>query len=242
MRLKVAYCKCSDSLAEINSEFLSSQPIEIGKQSLNFSQATLNGLVDGIIVFDCQQNICQYNRKFIEMWNIEEIMLVTMDYDGLLAMMTKELKNPKDYIAKDKKINANQEQESCDDFEFKDGTIVARYSKPQYFEGRVVGRVISFRDVTRYKELEKGMAHLEDMKAILEIAAAVGHEVRNPLTTIRGFLQMLLNKKECIRQWEYYALMIEELDCANGIITEFLSIAKENVSADEKQELNNKYI
>lgn len=58
------------------------------------------------------------------------------------------------------------------------------------------------------------------------MAAGIGHEIRNPMTTVRGFLQMLQNKKEYAKDKKYFHLMLEELDRANSIITEFLSMAK----------------
>ncbi|MCL6639104.1 MAG: PAS domain S-box protein [Firmicutes bacterium] len=81
-------------------------------------------------------------------------------------------------------------------------------------------------DITERKQLEKEMARLDRLHLIGEMAAGIGHEIRNPMTTVRGFLQMLGSKEECAKYREYYKLMIEELDRANAIITEFLSLAK----------------
>jgi len=93
-------------------------------------------------------------------------------------------------------------------------------------------------DITERKQLEKEMARLDRLHLIGEMAAGIGHEIRNPMTTVRGFLQMLGNKEECANYKEYYILMIEELDRANTIITEFLSLAK-NKAVDLKiQNLN----
>jgi len=81
-------------------------------------------------------------------------------------------------------------------------------------------------DITERKQIEKEMARLERLNLVGEMAAGIGHEIRNPMTTVRGFLQMLDRKKECERYKEYFNLMIEELNRANSIITEFLSMAK----------------
>lgn len=223
---------------EIHPEFLENKSLATDKESLKLLQATLNGAVDGIIVLDCKKNICQYNCSFMEMWNVDEIMMVTTDYEHLLAFMTEQLKTPNEYKEKDEQLYAQPAEESCDAFERKDGRIFERYCKPQWFAGDIVGHVLSFRDITKYKDVEKGMAHLERLNIIGEMAASIGHEVRNPMTTIRGFLQILLNKRECIRQWEYYALMIEELDRANGIITEFLSLGKAKIISTQLQDMN----
>jgi len=58
------------------------------------------------------------------------------------------------------------------------------------------------------------------------IAAGIAHEVRNPLTTVRGYLQFVQDEApERIKQL-FNDLLIPELDRANGIITDFLSITK----------------
>lgn len=96
-------------------------------------------------------------------------------------------------------------------------------------------------DITEQKRLEKEMARLDRLNLIGEMAAGIGHEIRNPMTTVRGFLQMLGEKQDCARYREYYNLMIDELDRANSIITEFLSLAK-NKAIDLKVQNLNKII
>lgn len=81
-------------------------------------------------------------------------------------------------------------------------------------------------DVTRLRQMEKEMFRLERLNLVGEMAAGIGHEIRNPMTTVRGFLQMLRGKEDCAKYKSYYDLMIEELDRSNSIITEYLSLAK----------------
>lgn len=70
------------------------------------------------------------------------------------------------------------------------------------------------------------LARLDRLNLIGEMAASIGHEVRNPLTTIRGFLQLFRTKPEYAHHRDHFDMMICELDRANSIITEFLSLAK----------------
>lgn len=90
---------------------------------------------------------------------------------------------------------------------------------------QINGVIIYLRDITAKLEMEQEMARLERLNLIGEMAAGIGHEVRNPMTTVRGFLQLLGNKQDCAMYRDFYDLMIEELDRANSIISEFLSLA-----------------
>lgn len=93
-------------------------------------------------------------------------------------------------------------------------------------------------DITERKRVEKEMARLEQLNLVGEMAAGIGHEIRNPMTTVRGFLQLLRDKKDCSKYNNYYELMIEELDRANSIIAEFLTMAKNKAVKKERQNLN----
>ena len=93
-------------------------------------------------------------------------------------------------------------------------------------------------DVTEQKRMEKEIARLDRLNLLGEMAAGIGHEVRNPMTTVRGFLQMLGGKEDCAKYKQYFDLMIEELDRANSIITEFLSLARNKVIEQKECNLN----
>lgn len=83
------------------------------------------------------------------------------------------------------------------------------------------------------------MIRLDRLKIVGEMAAGIAHEIRNPMTTVRGFLQMLGNKEGCVQFKDYFSLMIEELDRANSIINEFLSVARNKPVNLSVQNLNN---
>lgn len=93
-------------------------------------------------------------------------------------------------------------------------------------------------DITNRKQTEQEIARLDRLNLIGQMAAGLGHEIRNPMTTVRGFLQMLGAKKECQSYTDYFNLMINELDRANSIITEYLSVAKNNNNKLTMQNLN----
>ncbi len=93
-------------------------------------------------------------------------------------------------------------------------------------EGNPSGLLGALTDLTEHREMQRSMARLDQYRIIGEMAAAIGHEVRNPMTTVRGFLQLLNEGDDFVGKKEYFDLMIEEIDRANSIITDFLSLGK----------------
>ncbi|WP_378956464.1 ATP-binding protein [Pelosinus sp. sgz500959] len=93
-------------------------------------------------------------------------------------------------------------------------------------------------DVTERKLMEKEMSRMDRLNLIGEMAAGIAHEIRNPLTTVRGFLQSFMRRKEFTQFDSQLNLMITELDRANSIITEYLSLAKDKPLDQSPQNLN----
>lgn len=87
-------------------------------------------------------------------------------------------------------------------------------------------------------EQTESMARLDRLNIVGEMAASIGHEVRNPMTTVRGFLQFLGNKPDFQNSRGHFNLMISEMDRANKIITEFLALAKNKAMDFKGRDLN----
>lgn len=83
-----------------------------------------------------------------------------------------------------------------------------------------------FHDLTERRQMEMEISRLDRLNLVGEMAASIGHEIRNPMTTVYGYLQMMRNDKNHHQDIDCLDLMLEELDSANKIITEFLYLAK----------------
>lgn len=92
--------------------------------------------------------------------------------------------------------------------------------------GNIIGTSAVARDITRHRRLEKEIAQLDKLNTIVELASVISHEVRNPMTTVKGFLQLLYNKIKDNEFKEYFEIMIEEMDRVNSILQEFNTIGK----------------
>ncbi|NYE07451.1 PAS domain S-box-containing protein [Bacillus niacini] len=97
--------------------------------------------------------------------------------------------------------------------------------------------LVVLNDITERVHLENEMYRLDRLNLIGEMAAGIAHEIRNPMTTVQGFLQLSRNRADNLST-DFIDLMLEELNRANSIITEFLNLAKNKISVKKKQNLN----
>ena len=91
-------------------------------------------------------------------------------------------------------------------------------------DGSRKGLVVIGRDITALKETESMLRQSEKMSVLGELAAGIAHEIRNPLTTIKGFMQM--GQEKTINLDQHMDVIVEEIDRINDIVTELLVIAK----------------
>lgn len=102
-------------------------------------------------------------------------------------------------------------------------------------EGRIERVVGVFRFLNHIKEAEK-------QTLASRIAAGIAHEIRNPLTTVRGYLQLLQGRVDEETAEMFQSLLIPEIDRANKIITDFLRISKPGTVKRELLEVKDFFI
>lgn len=107
-------------------------------------------------------------------------------------------------------------------------------------DGKAIGRVLLLQDLTFLKEMEKKMRRHEQLAALGKMAAGVAHEVRNPLSSIKGFATLLGSKfSEGSDEDEAARLLVHEVERLNRSITELLDFAKPLPLNLEKVDIGN---
>ena len=94
-------------------------------------------------------------------------------------------------------------------------------------------------DITDNLRYQKELIKLEHLNILGQMSASIAHEIRNPLQTIKGFLQFLQSKEGVLPYQKQFTLMIDELNRANQIITEFLSLSRTKPTNLELLDINN---
>jgi len=105
--------------------------------------------------------------------------------------------------------------------------------------GESEGAMAVFLPVERLHELENAVIKAEKLAVLGQLVAGVVHEIRNPLTAIGGFLELLQKQLKGTSKENYIAVMLAELKHVNRLITELLSLTKPGYPKRVKCIINN---
>ncbi|MEH7116781.1 ATP-binding protein [Neobacillus vireti] len=108
----------------------------------------------------------------------------------------------------------------------KDGSWIEFESKCMPVSGNednVENIVIISRDISERRKSEEILLQSEKLSIVGELAAGVAHEIRNPLTTIKGFVQLYKSENSSI---QYNDILLSELERIEAITSELLSLGK----------------
>ncbi|WP_226377719.1 two-component system sensor histidine kinase NtrB [Citrifermentans bremense] len=155
--------------------------------------ATIESTMDGIMAVDANGDVVAYNRRFMEMWGLEDEDLTGGDSNDLLLSLLGEIKDPVLFFEKVSELYWQPESESYDVIELRDGRCFERFSRPRPTDGgRPAGRVWTFHDITELKKLESQLLHAQKMEAIGTLAGGIAHDFNNIMTAVIGYTDLLM--------------------------------------------------
>ena len=134
--------------------------IELEK-TLSMLEATFDSTPDGIMVVIDQENSVDFNDQFLQMWGLPQEILRTRYNEPGFELLLEKVKYPQQYLRKIQELNENPERDSYDIFEFADGRVVERYTKPFTVGEKIIGRVWFFHDISANMEAQKALEENE---------------------------------------------------------------------------------
>jgi PAS domain S-box-containing protein len=160
------------------------------EQSHSLLCAILDSTADGILVVDECGKILSFNKKLVDLWNIPESILELRDYKIVINFLAKQLKFPENFIHKFQEVDSQANASGYDLLEFQDGRYFTCYTQPQRLAEQIIGRAISFRDITEQKIAEASLQKAHDL---LEV------RVQERTTQLRHANEQLQSSKERFR-------------------------------------------
>jgi two-component system sensor histidine kinase HydH len=192
------------------------------KQTKDYTRQVVANMANGLLSIDAKGTIASYNLLALGLLGIEESKAKGMDLKTVLDFKASGIQ--------DTLTNCTSVLEFEIYHQKKPGEKIplALSATPiQENPDTCEGAVIVLRDLTEIKQLEEKVRRSEKLAAIGELAAGVAHEIRNPLSSIRGFAQFLRHALRDKPQDQQYAeTMVTEVDRINNVVTDLLTFAR----------------
>ncbi len=211
---------------DITSRKKAEETLKIKSKQL---ESFIENNVDGILIFNQNGEVVHSNKAFGTMfgWTREEIQGVHLYDLGFI---------PEEIIAEVKRFESKVKQGM---FIFGEETIRVRKDGVKVdvilsaapihdAQGNLDGWSVTLRDITEWKMSQIMLQNTEKLSVAGQLAAGIAHEIRNPITSIKGFIYLMKNgfgDKE-----EYFKIMSSECERIEGILSELLILAKPQIN------------
>ncbi|MFA6382162.1 MAG: PAS domain S-box protein [Candidatus Buchananbacteria bacterium] len=144
------------------------------KQETSLLNSITQTSLEGILVISKAGKVVFCNQQFLNLWKIPNRLASLKDDKKLLAYVVSQLAKPKEFLAKVNYLYRHPSLTSSDQINFKDGRVFDRQSIPQSIDGKIVGRVWRFNDITENQERQNQLVLSEQKYRRLFEAAKDG--------------------------------------------------------------------
>jgi PAS domain S-box-containing protein len=159
------------------------------------------------------EKIIGYNRSDFIGKNVADLLPQTHRHKKVLEQLTKVVEDQCPHTFEMEVVHRNGQPL----------TFVST-SLPIIVNDQIAGIICNSRDVTELRQTEERLRRTDKLTVVGELSASVAHEIRNPLTSLKGLVQLLQMEDE--KHQLYYQIMLDELNRINHIVSELLLLAK----------------
>ena len=207
------------SRAELQETKLDLDKLEILHESI------INSITSGLIVLDDKERVILFNPTAGKILDIHSRQISGLSLASALPVIWQ-------HVQSVLKIRPSVNIPPFMDFPYQtpDGAKIylrLSISPLRYLSSGKGGKIIVFQDVTEIKRIEENMKKVEGLALVGEMAAGIAHEIRNPMASISGSIEVL---KEGL-VWDstenrLMAIVSREIDRLNQLISDFLLFAR----------------
>jgi two-component system sensor histidine kinase PilS (NtrC family) len=172
------------------------------KKLRNINELVLENMPSAVVAIDHKGKLIPFNSKFNEIVTEEKINEIFKESGAYLE--EKEIRFQDNLL----------------------GTRYLRVKERQLNEDDILSRVYILDDVTEIRNAEWNVREQEKLAAVGKLATGIAHEIRNPLASISGSVQLLSQQASEPEDLKLFNIVIKETDRLNDLISEFLDYAK----------------
>jgi PAS domain S-box-containing protein len=223
---KLIFCVCRDITERNKMDKAIKQAAEEWKR-------TFDSITDGISIHDREFRILQANKAFADIFHMEPSQII-----GRLCYELHKGQKPHSGCPH-KQTLATKEPAGSEFYESNLGKYLHESTSPIFNEkGEVVATVHITRDVTEQKQQNERLMMTDRLASLGELASGAAHELNNPLTSIIGFAQLLMEKETPDDIREDLKLIYSEAQRAVSVTNNLLSFARKHTPRKQPNQIN----
>lgn len=188
-----------------------------------FKEQVLNNIDTGIVTFDLNYKVSSYNKRALEILELSTSTIFNLQHSTIFKQLFEH--NPFKQISKQGGGAVYRLLETNENGKHK----VIYYSMHQMYDSmnNQIGYLLSINDETEKKKLEQKLITQEKLHALGQLVAGVAHEIRNPLTSIKTFIELIPSKYD---QPQFRKVLMEylpvEVNRLNMIVTDLIEYSR----------------
>lgn len=205
-------------------------------------KSVLDSVEAGVLLLDPVGRVRFSNDRFAQLFGIQSRALANLEgYQELERLVAGRFRKPETFAARWKSFMAGAEDPAHDELEMTRPArrVLERFSRPVLdSEGRAVGWLDLYYDVTAKRQLQSKLLQTEKMAALGQLVSGIAHELNNPLTAIMGYAQLLLGHGLRPAQLSEASKVFQQAERARRIVKNLLYFARENKPERTRVDLN----
>jgi two-component system sensor histidine kinase PilS (NtrC family) len=192
----------------------------------------IQSISSGLIALNEHRKIIAFNRGAEEIFHIDSRDAIQRDVSEVIPFVVPYLQaeNPDKVSQLSYRGNDNQQLD-----------LLLNISPLQGQDENKKGEILIFQDTTRFMEMEREVKRMEGLAMLGELAAGIAHEIRNPLASISGSIQVLndsFSKEHTHINKRLMEIVMREVDRLNHLVNDFLQFARPRKVEVEEFDLN----
>ncbi|BFT74288.1 PAS domain S-box protein [Paenibacillus sp. P36] len=191
---------------------------------------------DAILIFNNEGFVQRVNEAFVHIfgWSKEEVIGVELHLLPFIPPeCSEEFKHSREQVQTGRSVNGVETKRL-----HKNGNLVnvlLTASPILDGKGKQIGWSVIFRDITEWKIAQEHLQNSEKLSVAGQLAAGIAHEIRNPITSIKGFIQLM--KSGFGEKPIYFDIMTSEIERIELILSELLILAKPQSIKFERKDI-----
>lgn len=220
-------------LTEANSRLMENQ--QIIKESDKYKDQIINGISNGLITFDNKGIITTINKSCEMLLNIEGKDYIGRHIDETDLGNFFDIDKIKECIELEKHFNYEEKKFLLNNRE----TTISYFLRPLLnLNNENIGAVMTFHDITELKILRKRLAESDKMNSLSIVVSGISHEIRNPLTTIKTYIDLMPLKYDNMEFREKITQQVPaEISRLNDLLSDLINFSIPRRPKKEKFDL-----